>query len=426
MKLAKDILGYSILLIMLLGFTGCTAIQAPETPPLMIALNAAPETAYPLQVSDSSASFATSLLYDALVAIDANGNVFPALAESWTISPDGQEYMFTLRQGVNFHNGEPFLADSVVYSWQWGKEKALWPWQIASVEALDKYKLRVTTETPEALFLTQILPLWYILPPQYMRNVGAEEFNRSPIGTGPYQLAAPIAAGKLVLQANPNYWAEAIYPGLDQLHFQTLPDPTERLQALQAGAINLVFGLSAEEAQQIQGIERTSVITDVVHNVYSLGFADLYTQNSTSSAIIREQQYLFSLVDENALTAELEDTLSSSGGSDLSLNQPLMRSLNSSDSPILPPVPTLDQWRKDGLQFYCAPSDQSICTAAFETLRNQLENQEIPLEYQPLDVSEWQNQDRVNIVAYQWNYLDSPNFARVIPIVDPNVKTRKS
>jgi len=67
---------------------------------------------------ERQADNASWTMYDALAYPTADGKYEPALAESWELSDDGTTFTFHLRQGVTFHNGEPFNADAVVYSWQ--------------------------------------------------------------------------------------------------------------------------------------------------------------------------------------------------------------------------------------------------------------------------------------------------------------------
>jgi len=64
-------------------------------------------------------------MYDSLVWVNEEGKLVPALAEKWEVSDDGAEYTFYLRQDVTFHNGEPFNADAVVFSWERPKTEAL-------------------------------------------------------------------------------------------------------------------------------------------------------------------------------------------------------------------------------------------------------------------------------------------------------------
>ena len=96
-------------------------------------------------------------MFDALLFPEPDGTFSPALAESWEISDDGLDYILHLRQDVTFHNGEPFNADSVVFSWEtYNKPEVTYPWNedADSVEKIDDYTVKVSTTEPNALVLT--------------------------------------------------------------------------------------------------------------------------------------------------------------------------------------------------------------------------------------------------------------------------------
>ena len=87
---------------------------------LTVAVTTFPNSLDVPATSEVNAAMVAWQMYDSLVWVDDTGTIVPALAESWEVSDDGTEYTFKLRDGVTFHNGEPFTADSVVVSWERG------------------------------------------------------------------------------------------------------------------------------------------------------------------------------------------------------------------------------------------------------------------------------------------------------------------
>ena len=116
------------------------------------------------------------------------------MAESWEISEDGTEYILKLHQGVTFHNGEAFTADDVVFSWKRGSQPEMQysdKWTLAkSVEKIDDFTVKITTEDPQPLFLREVAWNWAMVPKDYLEEVGEEGFALHPVGTGPFPVGA--------------------------------------------------------------------------------------------------------------------------------------------------------------------------------------------------------------------------------------------
>ena len=218
-------------------------------------------------------------MYDSLVYADDEGNIVPALAESWEISDDGTEYIFHLRQGITFHNGEPFNADAVVFSWEHGKRPEMeWSekWAMAeSVEKIDDYTVKVTTDGPRPLLLRSMTTFWAMIPPQYWEEVGGDEgFGEAPVGTGPFVFEEWVKGDHITMRANPDYWQEGL-PKVETLIFRPIPESATRVAAIQTDEVDVVGRLSSEEAQSLLGVEGVKVIKYPVARVYYVAFNNL-------------------------------------------------------------------------------------------------------------------------------------------------------
>lgn len=187
------------------------------------------------------------LIFQGLVDLNERGEVQPALAESWEISPDQREYTFHLRTDVRWHDGAPFTAADVVYTIGVLQSDAFaapdFPapsylsklWRSVSVEQVDDSTVRFKLQQPYSPFLAQntvgILPshLWRNVPvPEMPRSL----YNQQPVGTGPWRLVelTPTSAR---LAPNP-YWNGA-KPYLEAMEFKFYPDYASAFTAFTVG-----------------------------------------------------------------------------------------------------------------------------------------------------------------------------------------------
>lgn len=213
----------------------------------------------PARVTDAESQEVCEQVYDHLVRfrLGSSGtdpvDVEPALAVRWEQSPDGKVWTFHLRQGVRFHDGTPFDADAVVFSFERQrdpKHPAHHPdfkyWEntfrnIQSVEKVDASTVRITIDRAYAPFLANLAmaPVSIVSPAQATAPGGG--LARHPVGTGPFRFVRWTPEG-LVLRANPSYWDGP--PRVDTLVYRTIPDPRQRLVALEGEAIHVAYSLS--------------------------------------------------------------------------------------------------------------------------------------------------------------------------------------
>lgn len=194
-------------------------------------------------------------VYDTLTAIGPDGKVEPALAVAWR-AEDPRTWMFTLRQGVRFSNGEPFTAAALVASAEHmaspqGRAETIGStlYQVERVEAVEELTARVHLNEPDALFPLHAAA-WRVPAPVAFANLGNDGFRRNPIGTGPFVVTS-WQEGRAVLRAQPQSWRA---PKLAGLELREVPEETARLQALVSGAVDYVMGLSLEHEPSVRQI----------------------------------------------------------------------------------------------------------------------------------------------------------------------------
>lgn len=186
-------------------------------------------------------------LYDGLVDFDQEVGIRPRLAESFE-RVDPTTWRFKLRQGVTFHNGEAFTADTVAFTLDqiksldppfyyvatWGPA---WP---PTVEIESPDSVVITTPNPSPL-LPNVLTRIGMLP----TAATEPDFGEAPIGTGPFKFSEWVKGDRVVLEANPDYWDGR--PPIDGLIQRTIPEPAAQLAALQSGEIQVAYDLPAEQ-----------------------------------------------------------------------------------------------------------------------------------------------------------------------------------
>jgi len=253
---------------------------------LRVGLSAEPSSLYIPTTPDKISDIAASQLYDPLVFQNTAGEIVPALAESWESSEDGTVWTFKLRQGVTFHNGDPFTADDVVATWEYGSaETSSWPekYTIAtSVEKVDDFTVKVTTDGPKPLLMVTMHDFWSIIPKKYMDEVGVEGFLQKPVGTGPFMFKEWVKGEQLTYVANPNYWQKE-YPKAAELVFRFIPESATRVAAIQQDEVDIVTRLSAEEADSLKSVDGVKVVQYQVPRIYYMAFNNL--SGSDSDAI---------------------------------------------------------------------------------------------------------------------------------------------
>jgi peptide/nickel transport system substrate-binding protein len=244
---------------------------------LIVSLATMPNSVYFPNAAERNARNVANQIFNGLTWIDDDGNIVPALAESWEISDDGTEYIFTLRQDVLFHDGTNMTARDVVATWEAGKDPEnayFYYYDDASlVEAIDDYTVRIATGEPHPLFLRRLAE-WGIIPADYYAEVGRDGLEQQPIGTGPFKLVELIPGDRIVLEAHTEYWEEGL-PYLARIVFRPITESSTRVAAVQTGEIHIANRLNAEEAQSIMGVQGVTIIRYPVDRVFYIAFNNL-------------------------------------------------------------------------------------------------------------------------------------------------------
>jgi peptide/nickel transport system substrate-binding protein len=192
-------------------------------------------------------------LHDALVKPMPGNLMTPSLAESWTVSADQRVYEFKLREGVKFHNGDPFTAEDVKFSFQRTKNKLLRE-KVREVEVAGPHRVRFHLHEPWPDFMTFYGTLAsgaaWIVPKKYVEQVGVDGFRRQPVGLGPYKFVSQTPGVELVMEAFEGYWRKT--PSVKRLVYKSVPEATTRLAMLKKGEVDLAYLLDAPQALEVK------------------------------------------------------------------------------------------------------------------------------------------------------------------------------
>jgi peptide/nickel transport system substrate-binding protein len=186
-------------------------------------------------------------LHDALVKPMPDNPMAPSLATAWHESPDGLTYDFALRQGVTFHNGDPFTAEDVQFSFERYKGTGAPELKkhIKAVEIVTPHHVRFHLHAPWPDFLTfyatPATGVGWIVPKHYTEQIGSEKFKEHPVGLGPYRFVSYQPGVELVLEAHTAYWRQV--PHVKRLVLQSVPEPTTRLAMLKKGEADIAYSL---------------------------------------------------------------------------------------------------------------------------------------------------------------------------------------
>jgi peptide/nickel transport system substrate-binding protein len=198
--------------------------------------------------SDSASHSVGSLIYDGLVRADRDLSLTGELAESWTISKDERTITFHLKKGVRWHDGAPFTARDVEFTYRYMRDpKTPTAYaedflQAASLEVVDPHTVRVHYERPYAPALLSwalwVLPA-HILEEPWRKGVDLRTTpqNRHPIGTGPFRFHEWKTQEKVVVLANPDYHLGRPY--LDRVVLRIIPDPATIFLELKARNVDM-------------------------------------------------------------------------------------------------------------------------------------------------------------------------------------------
>lgn len=234
-------------------------------------------------------------IYETLTKIHPDGSVTPLLAESWEVSPDLTTYTFKLRKGVKFHNGEPFNAQAVKFSFdRAGAEKSTnkdkRTFAALTTSAVDEHTVVILTKEidPDFPFLMGQATAVIVEPKS------AETNMTKPVGTGPYTLENWVKGSSITLRKWDGY-RNAGAVKLNRATFRFIPDPAAQVAAMMAGDVDVFPRITPRSVEQFKGNNRFQVMvsgsrakTILAINNKKKPFDDVRVRRAVAMAIDRK------------------------------------------------------------------------------------------------------------------------------------------
>ena len=232
---------------------------------LIVAIPESPTYMDPMVQASIGTYRVTTQMFDRLVMMDNDMNLVPGLAESWEVIDDTTT-VFHLRQGVKFHNGEEMTSEDVKYSLE--RCIANPGVNYKSITCDDDYTVTIKTSAPfNALLYRLSLDAASIICKS--ADTSAEEFNKNPVGTGPFKFVSWELGGDVVLEAFEDYWGGA--PAVKRVIFRTIPEALNRTIGLETGEVDLAYDLGITDLESLADNASVTTLTSPSTTVWYVG-----------------------------------------------------------------------------------------------------------------------------------------------------------
>ena len=262
-------------------------------------------------------------IFDGLVRYNnETGEIEPSLATSWE-QVDDYTLRLQLREGVVFHDGSPFTAEDVKFTFDRGAESTekAFIWEVfdpAKTKVIDEYTVEIGTYDKFPAMLTYLANnAMLIVSKHAVEEAGSDDvFGRNPVGTGPYKFIEWVAGDRVVMERNEDYWGEKPY--FKTLIHRTIADDTTRAMALTSGEIDIALNLAAaqiemlEQSPDVEVVPTPSYITQccTLNQAYE-PLSDVRVRKALNYAVdintISEIAFMTGTVADGAFTPNLTD-----------------------------------------------------------------------------------------------------------------------
>ena len=189
-------------------------------------------------------------VFEGLLKPDHNGNIIPAVAESYEVSPDGTVYSFTLREAVKFHNGKPVTAEDVKYSLEKIAGKMGDTPMIPAYSLIEAVNIKGERQVEIVLSETDVdFPAYLAMVSAAIIPADNPDPDTVPIGTGPYRLTSRSIQENIILEKNDDYWGEKAY--LQKVIFRIVPEMDTVVMNLRGGSLDMYAHLTTDQVAQL-------------------------------------------------------------------------------------------------------------------------------------------------------------------------------
>lgn len=254
---------------------------ADEEATVIVGIPAPVLTFDPANYRDRTTESVLRNIFDGLVTRNPDGTVEAMIAESWE-NPTPTEWIFTIRDGVKFHDGSDLTVEDVVFTFERiitegaingntaARKGLIGP--LVGVEKVDDSRVKFILEEPWPILIA-MLPHQQIVPKDYLEKVGDEEFARNPVGAGPFKLKEARLDERIVLERFDDYYTGPVK--IKTLVFDVIPENSSRIAALQSGSVHRIQGVSPELIPDLEKSGEIEVKAATGTRVYKLEMNNL-------------------------------------------------------------------------------------------------------------------------------------------------------
>jgi peptide/nickel transport system substrate-binding protein len=196
----------------------------------------------------------------------------PCLAESWE-QVDNKTLIFKLKKGVKFHNGEPFTANDVKFTFDMLRTApAMMAYfgDLDDTEVIDDYTVKVTAKKPYGPLINYMAHTGASILNEKAVKAAGSDYSQHPVGTGPFKFVSWSAGDRIVLEANPDYWDGAV--ATKQLIFRTIPEGTNRTIALETKEIDIGLDIDPIDTAMLKNHKDINLIQGDGMSMTYMGF----------------------------------------------------------------------------------------------------------------------------------------------------------
>lgn len=219
----------------------------------------------PLQTNDSASARINVQVYETLFVRAFDGQSYePLLAESYT-NPDELTWVIKLREGVKFHDGTPFNAEAVKYSFEkimdpeYGSARASLMESVESVNVLSDYEVEIKTKYPDGVMIAKLAHAnGAIVSPTASEK---QDLMAQPVGTGAYKFVEFVSGSHVTLEANEEYWAGV--PFIKSVHVDIVPEISTAISKLETGESDFFEGITAEHLSRVKNMTDITLVSEL-------------------------------------------------------------------------------------------------------------------------------------------------------------------
>lgn len=242
------------------------AIVPVSAEDLVVGVNGSPVRLLPFKAVGRLNEIINTMLFESLTSRGTDDSLVGLLAESYE-AVDDVTWKFKLRDGITFSDGTPLTANDVKFTYDMimdpevGSPHKTFMGTVAAIDVLDDQNFTITTSQPDVMLPLRVSDIYgSVISQKHYEEIGADDYDKSPLGTGPYVLEEWVLDSHISFLKNENYWG-ADKPVYDRITLKFLPDDATRIAALQAGEVDLITNVPPALVPEIEATEGLKIIS---------------------------------------------------------------------------------------------------------------------------------------------------------------------